>query len=225
MQTLAGMRDGLDQRARLAAYVDFLVSDHAYLRLAFRNAHWISDELVRSNQPWPHQLSAWKARGIRTVLNLRGSSEGSAHRLEREACARFGLQMVEFRVSSKEAPAREQIAAARRLFDEMAYPVLMHCKSGADRTGLMSVLYLHFRHGIAIRNATAQLGLRYLHMKSGRPGVLDYVFARYLAEAEPQGVAFADWIAGPGYDPAQLQAAYRGQMRRSWLADGLLRRE
>ena len=28
-----------------------------------------------------------------------------------------------------------------RIFDEIEYPVLLHCKSGADRAGFMSTLY------------------------------------------------------------------------------------
>ena len=31
----------------------------------------------------------------------------------------------------------------------------MHCKSGADRAGIMSVLYLHFRQGKTIAEARA----------------------------------------------------------------------
>ena len=53
---------------RAMAYADYLWNDHAYLRLGFSNAHWISEELVRANQPWPHQIAAWKARGIRSML-------------------------------------------------------------------------------------------------------------------------------------------------------------
>ena len=34
---------------RAKAYLDYLWNDHAYLRLGFSNAHWISDELVRAN--------------------------------------------------------------------------------------------------------------------------------------------------------------------------------
>ena len=49
---------------RLKTYADYLWNDHAYLRLGFQNAHWISDELVRTNQPWPHQLAAWKDKGV-----------------------------------------------------------------------------------------------------------------------------------------------------------------
>ena len=93
---------------RLADYVEFALKDHAFLRLGFRNAHWISDEFVRTNQPWPHQLADWKAKGVRTVLNLRGSADGGSQRIEREACAALDLKLVEFRISSKVAPSRAQ---------------------------------------------------------------------------------------------------------------------
>jgi protein tyrosine/serine phosphatase len=209
----------------LADHLDFALKDHAFLRLGFRNAHWISEEFVRSNQPWPHQLADWKARGVRTVLNLRGPSDGAAQRIEREACAALGLRLIEFRISSKEAPSREQILAARRLFDEIEYPALAHCKSGADRTGLFSVLYLHFRKGRPIADALEQLSLRYLHLKSGRPGVLDAVFARYLEDAEPRGLSFQEWVESPDYDPKEIEAAHARRMKRGWLTEGLLRRE
>ena len=209
----------------LADYLDFFFKDRSFLLRCFRNAHWISDELVRTNQPWPHQLVRWKAKGLRTVLNLRGSADGGAQRIERAACSAMGLELIEFRVSSKEAPSRDQIRGARRLFEDMAYPALMHCKSGADRTGLMAVLYLHFRQGRPIGEAIEQLSLRYLHLKSGRPGVLDAVFATYLKDIEPAGTSFLDWVRSPAYDPAAIQAAYAARMRRGWLTEGLLRRE
>ncbi len=34
---------------------------------------------------------------------------------------------------------------ARALFDRIEYPALFHCKSGADRVGLMAALYLFFK--------------------------------------------------------------------------------
>ena len=58
-------------RGRLATYLHHFWFDHAYLRLAFSNAHWLSDELVRANQPWPFQVKAWRDRGVRTIVNLR----------------------------------------------------------------------------------------------------------------------------------------------------------
>src|SRR5262249_16271312 len=44
------------RRGRLSAYLHYLWYDHAYLRLGWTNAHWISEELVRANQPWPFQV-------------------------------------------------------------------------------------------------------------------------------------------------------------------------
>src|ERR1700749_1295263 len=106
---------------RRRAYLDFALGDHRRLRLAFQNAHWISDELVRTNQPWPHQLAAWKARGIRTVINLRGGFDGSFYALEKEPCARLGLELVNFTVASREVPTRAQVLGAKRLFETIAY--------------------------------------------------------------------------------------------------------
>jgi len=210
---------------RLKTYADFLFRDHAVLRLGFRNAHWVSDELVRSNQPWPHQLAAWKRAGVKTVLNLRGRSASSAHLIEREACARLGLELVDFRVSSKAAPTAEQVLAARRLFETLAYPALMHCKSGADRTSVMAVLYLHFRLGRPVEQAIEQLGLRYLHLRHGRPGVLDEVFAIYLREVAPRGVSFGAWVASDAYDPDAITARYARKAKLKGLFDALVRRE
>jgi protein tyrosine/serine phosphatase len=210
---------------RFKTYLDYLWNDHAYLRLGFQNAHWISDELVRTNQPWPHQLAAWKDGGIKTIVNLRGGFDASFYALEKDACRRFGLAMVNFTVTSREVPSREQVLGAKRLYETIAYPALIHCKSGADRAGIMSVLYMHFRQGKTIREALDQLSLRYLHVKQGKTGVLDYVFERYLAEGEPAGMSFLEWVESPAYDPAGMKAQFRAGMIGAVLTEKLLRRE
>ena len=212
------------RRGRIAAYLDYLWKDHAYLRLGFRNAHWISDEMVRSNQPWPHQIAAWKARGVRTIINLRGGFDASFHALEKDACERLGLTLVNFTITSRDAPSREQVLAAKALFETIEYPALLHCKSGADRAGMMSALYMHLRRGVGIREAMRQLSLRYLHLRSGRTGILDYSFERYLAEAAG-GVTFLEWVSSASYDPAAIKARYTLGLAGPQLADAVLRRE
>jgi protein tyrosine/serine phosphatase len=210
---------------RTRTYLDYLWNDHAYLRLGFSNAHWISDELVRANQPWPHQLAAWKARGIRTIVNLRGGFDASFHALEKDACARLGLNLVDFTITSREVPSRARVLGAKQLFETLEYPALMHCKSGADRAGIMSVFYMHFRKGLPIREALAQLSLKYLHVRQGKTGVLDYTFERYLAEGEPAGMSFVQWVESPLYDPPAMKADFRAGMFGSVLTERLLRRE
>jgi protein tyrosine/serine phosphatase len=224
-ETVPNAFDLTTPHGRRRAYSDYFWNDHAFLRLGFQNAHWISEELVRTNQPWPHQLKAWKARGIQTVINLRGGFDGSFYALEKAACAEYGLKLVNFTVASREVPTRAQVVGAKRLFDTIAYPALMHCKSGADRAGVMSVLYMHFRKGRTIREAIEQLGFRYLHVKQGKTGVLDYTFERYLAEGEPAGMSFLEWVESPAYDPAGMKAQFRSEMWGRLLTDTLLKRE
>lgn len=194
------------------------------LRLVFQNAHRISDELIRSNQPWPHQLAAWKARGVKTVISLRGGTDGPHHLIEKAACEALGLTFITFRIGSREVPSPEQVAAAGRLFERIAYPVLIHCKSGSDRTGIMGVLYLHLRKGLPMAQALRQLSLRYGHLRRGETGLAAYVFARYQAEGEPLGLSFLEWAQGPGYDREALARAYRAR-RGAVRLERLLRRE
>jgi hypothetical protein len=89
----------------------------------------------------------------------------------------------------------------------------------------MSVLYMHFRKGLPIREAMEQLSLKYLHVKQGKTGVLDYVFERYLAQGEPAGMAFLEWVESPMYDPKGMKADFRAGMIGSALTETVLRRE
>jgi protein tyrosine/serine phosphatase len=212
-------------RGRLKTTLDHLWNDHAYLRLAFSNAHWISDELVRTNQPWPFQLKVWADRGVKTVINLRGGFKTSFRAMEVDACARYGLELVDFVVASRDVPAPEKILGAKRLFDTITYPALMHCKSGADRAGLMAVLYKHFRQGQSIRQAIGQLSPRYLHVRAGLTGVLDYIFERYLTEGEPAGLTFEQWVQSPAYDPVKIKADFKAGWWGTLLTEKLIRRE
>ena len=69
--------------------------------------------------------------------------------------------------------------AAKDLFESIEYPALMHCKSGADRAGLMSVLYKLLREKVPFEQAVEQLSLKYLHVKHGKTGMLDAFFQAY----------------------------------------------
>jgi protein tyrosine/serine phosphatase len=210
---------------RFKTYLSYLWHDHAYLRLGFKNDHWISPELVRTNQPWPHQLAEWKKKGVKTIINLRGGFDGSFYALEKYACEKVGLKMVDFVITSREAPIKERVLGARDLFESIEYPALMHCKSGADRAGIMSVLYCHYRLGLPIEEAMEQLSFKYLHIKQGKTGVLDYTFERYLKDAAPKGLTFTQWVESPDYDPVKIKADFRAGMIGGIVTEGILRRE
>jgi protein tyrosine/serine phosphatase len=100
----------------------------------------------------------------------------------------------------------------------------MHCKSGADRVGLMSALYLHTRHGVPISEARRQLSLRYGHIRQADTGILDLFFEAYLAYDAKTPIEFYDWVATV-YDPADVAANLHSRRWATRIVDKIFRRE
>lgn len=212
-------------RGRRRARNELVWGDHGFLRVKFRNLHRISDEMYRANQPSPEHIARYaKELGLKTIINLRGQSPKGYYLLEKEACERHGIQLVDFQVFSREVPTAESVLQAKQLFDSIAYPALMHCKSGADRAGVMSVLYQHFRKGLPIDQALEQLSGKYLHVRHGKTGVLDDFFETYLAQGKAAGLSFEDWVSR-GYDHKAMKARFLRGRKSKIDVDQLLRRE
>ncbi len=210
---------------RARAERELILGDHGFLREGFQNLHQISDEMWRSNQPNPRQVADHaRVRGIRTIVNLRGPSTRGYYLLEKEACEKAGINLVDFQVLSRDTPTPETIFAARNLFESLTYPALMHCKSGADRAGIMSVLYVRFRQGQSIETATRQLSKKYLHMKEGKTGLLDAFFAAYLTYAKENEMDFETWLETV-YDRAAVKADFMASGKSRLGLDRILRRE
>lgn len=205
-------------------YAEMLLIDHLVFRLVFTNRHKVADKVWRAAQPLPHQIAAAQRMGIRTIVNLRGASDLATYAYERAACRRAGLTLVDFDVKSRRAPSVRELRAARELFQNVEYPILMHCKSGADRAGLMSVLYRHVHEGVPMAEAMRQLSFRYGHIAQANTGILDYFFARYMADNARRPIAFFDWVETV-YDSDELQRSFKASGWANRLVDGVLRRE
>ena len=114
---------------------------------------------------------------------------------------------------------------ARALFERIEYPAMMHCKSGADRAGLMSVLYMHLRQGRPIAEARRQLRPKFSHASAGLTGVLDAAVRALSREIAPLGLSLEDWVQTPDYDPAALKRDFKAQWWGTLLTEKILRRE
>lgn len=209
---------------RRAAMRDLIWRDHGFLRVWFQNIHWISDEMVRTNQPSPKQVAEWAKRGIRTIINLRGGTQTGFHILEKEACEQHGIALENFTICSRDVHDKEQVFGARDLFERIAYPALMHCKSGADRAGFMATLYMHFRQGQPIEKAMGQLALKYLHVKAGKTGMLDHFFQTYLDYARQDPISFSQWVENV-YEPQSVKQDFMENRLGNWFTDKVLKRE
>lgn len=204
-------------------WFELLASDHGLLRLWWHNLHQIDEHMWRSNQPTPARIQLAAKQGIKTIINLRGPRQDGGWRLEAEACDHYGINLIDFTARSRAAPEKQMITAARDLFTSITMPALLHCKSGADRAGLMAALYLLIHKQMPVSMAAKQLSLRYLHIKQAKTGVLD-AFLRAYVPYEAEGMAFLDWV-DTIYDPKSLQDKYSSRSSADWLVDMVLRRE
>lgn len=209
---------GIETRSRRAlAWLDMLVVDHGLVRLVHPNWGEVAPGVFRSAQLTPDQLRrAADRHGIKTVLNLRAERNCGAFLLEEEACAELGLDLVNLRVRSRDVPSKEIIATLDRLFADIRYPLLMHCKSGADRTGIAGALFLMLKEGRSGEEAASQLSRRWGHIREAKTGILDYFIESYLRDNAAQPIAFRDWVRDV-YDPVALKKAFLERWRGRWF--------
>ena len=207
---------------RREAWASLMLADHGVLRLAYRNRHQITPTLWRSAQPSPGDIAWARRAGVRTIVSLRGDGFGG-DLLEQEACAREGLNFERIVMWSRSAPPKDSLRQAIARFPQLERPVLLHCKSGADRAGLGSALYLMIVDSVSAEVAQSQLSLRYGHFSSGRTGILDAFIKAYAETGERAGIDFPTWVETV-YDREALRAAFRSNRATDALLT-LMRRE
>ncbi|NPD69268.1 protein tyrosine phosphatase [Lichenicola cladoniae] len=210
--------------ARWAAWRDSLFVDHAIFRAVWTNfAEVVPGRVYRANHPTPFHLARFaRQRRLRTLVNLRGHRQCGSDALSRDAAPRIGLAHVDMAFESRGAPHRDRILRFAGLYREIAFPMLMHCKSGADRAGLASALVVMFEGGTT-HEALKQLSWRFGHFNRSRTGILDAFFWRYRAEAEGR-LPFMDWVRDE-YDEVALKRDFVAGRLSSFLTDTVLRRE
>lgn len=128
----------------------------------------VPGELYRSAQPSAAAIAAYQRdHGVRAILNLRGENPNAAwYQDEVAASRRLGIRHIDFRMSARRGITKEEAWRLIEVMEQAPKPLLIHCESGADRSGLASALYLAAvkRYGEAV--AERQLSIRYGHIAS-----------------------------------------------------------
>jgi len=175
--------------------------DHGALRLFWTNRSEVLPGLVRSNHPTQERFRKEAAGGIKVVLNLRGASMQPQYLQEKRICAELGLRLIDLPMSAVTPPQKETLLTLLKILKTADRPLLMHCKSGADRTGLAAAIAI-LEDGGTIEDARAQLSARFLHFRRGRKAVLDRFLDLYEAE-HVNGEPFSQWVNN-SYEPEKL---------------------
>ncbi len=134
-------------RATLRAGAGLLACLMLYLLFLHTSGNFhvtVPGELYRSAQLQPGDLAELEQQyHIRSELNLRGAEPNQEwYRDELKEAAASGVVHRDFKMSSsKELTEKEALALIQTMRD-MPKPLLIHCRAGADRTGLAAAFYM-----------------------------------------------------------------------------------
>lgn len=189
--------------------------DVGFLRHRWTNEGAVAPDVIRTNNPNEKRWAEYAERGIKTALNLRNDTDRAPFKLAQEACEAHGINLVSFPMLPRIAPPRETLLELIDLLPTLEKPVLLHCKSGADRTGLVGAIWRLTQEDEPLAIAREELSLRYIHRRDSETGVLDEVLDAF--EPFEGQLSFRDWVETE-YDPekAQLRFEQNRPQRNLW---------
>jgi protein tyrosine/serine phosphatase len=153
-----------------------------YLRYS-GNFYKIAPGVYRSAQPYSFNLPKYYEKyHIKTILNLRGAKPGKKwYEYEKNFCKEHNITLIDFKISDKKVQSLKTMKKILNIIKTSKKPILIHCRAGADRTGLASALYLY---SLGDQNASKMLSIKYGHFPYlGSPTkAMDESFERFRKE-------------------------------------------
>ena len=195
-----------EERKKSLHYNDWV--DHGILRYRWHNFAEIAPGIYRSNHPNHERFTEYADLGVKNILNLRGASAHAPYNFEVESCQALGLNLIDRPMSARMVPPVERLLQLMDILEGLDAPTLMHCKSGADRTGLASAIYLLHVLDRPVEEARKMLSLRFVHLNFTKTGILDYVIDLYARRVSQSPITFKDWVVTE-YDTAKADAEFK----------------
>ncbi|WP_029408102.1 protein-tyrosine-phosphatase [Thiomicrorhabdus sp. Milos-T2] len=211
---------------RTKAHLHAWFVDHEIIRSLYRNFYKLSNKAFRSSHPSPAFIKKLHQKhGVKTILSMRGADLSGAYILEKEACNKYGITLINHPMSSRSLPDVDRILQAKSILENAEKPILLHCKSGADRAGMMSVFYKLFIEEEPIEEALKQLSMKYGHFRWADTGKLDYFFDSFLEyRTQNPDTEFLDWLENH-YDKTKLEHEFHSSGWANIVVNKILHRE
>lgn len=136
-------------------------------------------KLYRSAQLTPSEMQdAINQYGIKTVISLRGAPKNSYwYPGEIEVLKKNNVAFYDFGLEIDYFETKEELRAIAKLFKEAEKPILIHCRTGADRTGEISALYVLEEMKLSKEEALKQLTIKNWHVPFFHPAKTEFIKA------------------------------------------------
>ena len=162
----------------LSAYAIYIVEQNNFHTVAlgqvYRSAQMNREDLARRIQQYD----------IKSIINLRGENlKTDWHQAEIAASAQANVVHYDWGMSAGDELSVAKMNELIALLLAAPKPVLIHCQSGADRTGLASALYCYAIEKQPPEIADGQLTVWYGHLPFFwlKEQAMDHSFWRYVS--------------------------------------------
>jgi protein tyrosine phosphatase (PTP) superfamily phosphohydrolase (DUF442 family) len=147
----------------------------------------IPGQAYRSAQPSPAFLQkVVDDEHIRSIIKFNREVESDWSQEEPTEAKRLDVELFYIPVGVSELPGRPDMIRIIHAIDAAPRPVLVHCKTGADRTGLAAVL-IAMKNGVPFQQARdAELRFRFLHVGHFGDDV-DDILDQYVEDRTAEG--------------------------------------
>jgi protein tyrosine phosphatase (PTP) superfamily phosphohydrolase (DUF442 family) len=179
--------------------------------------------VVRSAQPTTGLADLARQYRLKSIVNLRGGGRSDWwYGLEIRSARENGLTYYDLPLSATRRPLRRELLQLIDLLENCSYPLLIHCKSGADRTGLASALYRMVRRGEPPQSALASFSIEFGHIPYFGTEHLHEPLEEYAHWLKSNNLShtsgrFREWVrneyqaADPPADPPAIQPGPRAR--------------
>lgn len=168
-----------------ALAIALLVAAYCGVIILMGNVHTVAKgQLYRSAQLGDtHLKEVIREYGIKSMLNLRGEGVGQDWYDDEVATSKaLHVKHYDYGIWASSKPSAKQIGDIIAILRTAPKPLLIHCQSGADRSGLVAALYVAAVEGRPADVAAQQLSLAYGHFPwlTSRTGAMDKSFWSYV---------------------------------------------
>lgn len=113
---------------------------------------------------------------IKTVISLRGSPAATSYyENEADTLERLHVNFVPVALRDETYPDENNLKEIFHQFDHGEYPMLIHCRVGADRTGLIAALYQLSYMNKTLAEASQQLSFKHWHVSFLKPAMNQFL--------------------------------------------------